>query len=387
MAEKEDYYKLLEIEKGASKEEIKKAYRKLAIKYHPDKNKGDKNAEEMFKKVSEAYAILSDDEKRQVYDRFGHSGLSGAGGGGGFSGFSDMNFNFSDIFESAFGGSPFEGESIFESFFGGRGRRSGGGRASRGKDLRYKMDLTLEEAFNGKKSSFEVQKQDPCDTCKGSGLKPGTSAATCPDCGGEGQIRQSRGIFSINSVCPRCQGKGKIISAPCPSCSGKGTSSKRKTINVTIPAGIDNGQSIKISGEGESVQGGEPGDLYISVNVSDDDYFVRDGETLYCEVMVPLTTAVLGGTVTIDTIQKKKIKLKILPGTQPGTQTRIKGEGMPVLNRSARGDLQVKLSITIPTRLNPVDKQLYEQIARGSEDEEKTSHLIKIKKQKSGFFF
>ena len=355
---KRDYYEVLGVPKNASKEDLKKAYRKLAIQHHPDKNKGDTKAEERFKELSEAYAVLSDDQKRAAYDRFGHEAVNQGAGAGGFGGF-NQSYDFSDIFEDVFGG-----DSPFSSFFGfGSGR---GGRSRRGSDLRYQMELTLDEAFTGKRHVLEVKKQERCETCQGTGARPGTTPRTCSECGGAGQVRQSRGMFSISTTCPRCGGQGRMIEAPCGSCGGQGVVSQRKKINVTIPPGIDEGQSIKISGEGEvAAGGGSPGDLYIAISIQPHEYYARAEEHLYAEAPVNLAQAVLGGQVDIPTIDHKKLKLKIAPGTAHGSVLRIKGEGMPVLNGGGRrGDLHVKILVNIPERLGAKERKLFEELAR-----------------------
>jgi molecular chaperone DnaJ len=357
MAAKGDYYELLGVPRNVNKEDLKKAYRKLAIQFHPDKNKGDKAAEEKFKTISEAYAVLSDDQKRATYDRFGHEGLGGSGGGGG--GFQQGNFDFSDIFEDVF-----SGDSIFGSFFGGGGR-GGSSRSKRGADLRYKMEVTLEDALAGKKHTLEVKKQERCDDCKGSGAKPGTSQKACPDCGGSGQIRQSRGMFSINTVCHRCSGNGRIVESPCSTCSGAGTVVQKKKINVTIPPGIDDGQSIKISGEGEAAPGdGSSGDLYLSIALRQHDIFIRQEENLFAELPVNLAQAVLGGSNEVRTLDGKTIKIKIQAGTSEGAMLRVKGEGMPILNAGGRrGDLMLRVKLDVPSRLTSKQKKLFEELS------------------------
>lgn len=355
---KRDYYEILGVPKGAGKEDLKKAYRKLAVQYHPDKNAGDPKAEEKFKEVNEAYAVLSDDQKRATYDRFGHEGLQGGPGGGGGGGFQG-SYDFSDIFEDVFGN-----DSVFGSFFGMGGNRQG--RSRRGSDLRYKMELSLEEAFTGKKHQLDVNKQERCDTCHGSGAKPGTSLKTCETCGGHGQVRQSRGMFSISTTCPRCNGQGRMIEAPCGDCSGHGTVTRRKKINITIPPGIDEGQSIKISGEGEAAAGGGPaGDLYIAITLRPHEHYARAEEHLYAEAQVNIAQAVLGSQIEIPTIDHKKLKLKVAAGTAHGSVLRIKGEGMPVLNAGGRrGDLHVKVLVQIPERLGSKEKKLFEELAQ-----------------------
>lgn len=380
MAGKEDYYELLGVAKGASKEELKKAYRKLAIQYHPDKNKGDTKAEDMFKKISEAYAVLSDDQKRATYDRFGHEGLQGGmggGQGGGFGGFGGGGFDFSDIFEDVFGGSS--DDSFFSSFFGGGGRRS---RTPKGRDLRYAYEVDLEEAIAGKKASFEVRKQEACAANGGKGTcAKNNKASTCGECGGTGQVRQSRGIFSIATTCPRCGGAGRMISNPCSGCSPAGIKEVEKSINVTIPPGIDNGQSIKITGEGEAAAGGGiPGDLYLSIKVKDHPFFVREEHNLYCELPISLVQAVLGDSMELTTIEKKKIRLKVAPGTQHGSVLRVRGEGMPILNAGGRrGDLHIKLLVDIPAKPSGQMKKLFEEMEKLSPSD-KTPKLKKLKK-------
>lgn len=381
MSTKKDYYELLGVPREASAEELKKAYRKMAIQYHPDKNKGDKVAEEKFKEISEAYAVLSDKEKRSMYDRFGHAGINGASGGGGFGGgFSGFggDFDFSDIFENAF-----SGESIFDSFFGGGGR---GSRQKRGADLRFHMEITLEEAFLGKKQIIEVKKQEKCETCGGTGAKPGTSPSTCPDCGGRGQVRQSRGLFSISTTCPRCGGKGSIVTSPCSACHGKATVAKVKKLNITCPAGIDNGQSIKISGEGEpSSSGGSTGDLYVTVSVKEHDFFLREGEALYCELPVSVTQAILGTSVEIVLIDGKKINVKIPAGTEHGSILKVKGAGMPSLRSGRTGDLHIKIKIEIPQNISSKVKKLVETLSDELGDKNNKATLSRLNRRSSFF--
>ena len=365
MATKEDYYELLRVSRNASKEELKKAYRKLAIKYHPDKNKGNREAEEKFKNISEAYSVLSDDQKRVAYDRFGHEGVHVGNDGSGFSGFTS-GFDFGSIFEEfedIFGGSSSSG-GFFDSFFGkSRGRRQ---RTDRGKDLQYNLRLTLNQAFEGYQTTISVKKNESCDECQGSGLQPGTQAHSCPDCEGSGQIRESRGIFSINTPCSRCRGTGRIIQSPCRSCRGKGVVFQNKKVRINVPPGIDEGQMIKISGEGESpVGGGIKGDLYISVSLTPHPYFFRQGDILYCEVPIPVTQAILGSSFTVKTLDGKKINLRIQPGIQHGSIMRIPSHGMPMLNTGGRqGDLHVKILVQIPNKLNGKERTLVEAWAK-----------------------
>ncbi|HMB01383.1 MAG TPA: molecular chaperone DnaJ [Spirochaetota bacterium] len=383
-----DYYDLLGVSKNATKDELKKAYRKLAIKYHPDKNKGNPEAEQKFKDISEAYAVLSDDQKRANYDRFGHDAFkqyqNQGGGTGPFSGFSGGSFNFQDIFgdfDDIFGGG-FSGESIFDTLFGrSSGRR--GGRQARGRHLKYSLSLTLEEAYKGKTVDLEVKKNVTCPQCKGTGSKPGSPPSRCPDCNGEGQIRQSRGLFSITSPCHRCHGKGTIITTPCSGCNGSGIVKEKKNITATIPPGIADGQSIKKTGEGEAVSMGTPGDLYLTISVKPHDIFHREGNNLYCEIPISVSQAALGDVIKIKTIENKTVRIKIPPGTQHGKILRIKKEGMPDVHSGHRGDMHVKVLINIPVRLSGKEKAVYEQLART----EKKSDFPQPKKLKRKSFF
>ena len=355
-----DYYETLGVSRKASKEELKKAYRKKAIENHPDKNKDNPQAEEKFKQINEAYGILSDDKKRQVYDQYGAEGVREHAAGGTAGGFSSSSFDFSSIFEEVFGG-----ESIFDSFFGGSGSSRSSRRQQRGRDINYQMTLILEEAFTGKKSAISIQKNDGCKACKGSGAKLGSTPHTCPDCSGSGQIRQSRGIFSINSTCHRCQGAGRFLDNPCHECHGQGKIKVKKTINVSIPAGIDNGQSIKISGEGESLGGhSQNGDLYINIHIKPHHHFARKGTDLYCKVPISVTQTVLGGQIFVHTLDRKKLKLKIATGTKDNDIIRIRNEGMPSLNnKNSKGDLNIIFQVEIPKKINPKTRKLYEEIA------------------------
>ncbi len=352
-----DLYTLLGVSKSATKEELKKAYRKKAIEHHPDKNKGNSAAEEKFKEINEAYAVLSDDQKRKTYDQFGMDGVKGGFGGGGTSGFSS-DFNFNDIFEEVFGG-----ESIFDSFFGGGSSRRT--RKRRGRDIHYQMDLSLEEAFNGKETFIDVKKKDSCPECNGNGGKGGSTPGDCPDCGGSGQIRQNRSLFTISSTCPKCSGSGQFVINPCSRCFGTGVLDKKKSIRIKIPVGVDNGQSIKITGEGESVgTRNQNGDLYISLTVRNHHSFLRKEENLYCQIPINITQAVLGSHIIVKTIDNKSIKLKIPSGTADGDTLRIKSEGMPILNSGQRrGDLNIGFKIMVPKKLSSKEKKLFEEIS------------------------
>ena len=362
MPVKQDYYELLGVSKNAGKEDLKRAYRKLAVKYHPDKNQGNSAAAEKFKQISEAYAVLSDDQKRSMYDRFGHEGVGASGGkGGSGGGFSGGGFDFSSVFEEF--DDIFSGGNIFESFFGGGGRRAS--RQRKGRDIQYRVTLTLEQAFSGYKTKVDLERQEQCGALTGRNCANRATLSTCPNCQGAGQIRQSRGLFSINSSCARCQETGKVIDNPCRGCSESGLRRISKTINVTIPAGIEDGQSVKIPGEGEGASGGGiNGDLYITISLKNHTYFLREEDILYCEIPVSITQAVLGSSLSIKNLDGKKISLKITPGTQHGAILRVKNQGMPILNSGRRGDLHVKIIVEIPAKINGKEKKLFEELSR-----------------------
>ena len=339
---KRDYYEVLGVSKSADEAEIKKAYRKLAMKYHPDRNQGDSDAESKFKEASEAYSILYDKEKRSAYDQFGHSAVDGNSQGGGFD-FSSSQF--SDIFEDFFGDS---------SFFGGGG---GGGRRrksnNRGSDLRYDISINLDEAFLGKKLKVKIPTQVKCDDCSGSGAAKGSSPITCNVCGGAGQVRSQQGFFSIQQTCPQCQGTGSMISNPCNSCRGVGRIQKTKSLMVTIPKGVDDGSRIRLSGEGEAgPNGGQQGDLYIFVNVNEHEIFSREENHLFAEVPLSMIDATIGGTIELPTIDGGKARLKIPEGTQTGDQFRLKSKGMPSVRNGNIGDLYIQAKVETPVNLS-----------------------------------
>jgi molecular chaperone DnaJ len=356
---KRDYYEVLGIGRGASIDEIKKAYRKLAVQYHPDKNQGNKEAEEKFKEATEAYEILSDEKKRQAYDQFGFAGVDGASGGG--RGFGSAAFHdFSDIF-SGFG----DFSDIFEGFFGG-GRRSAGGRHSeqRGSDLRYDAEIDFKDAVYGTKLEVEYHHNASCQTCGGSGAEAGSGRKTCQTCGGSGQVRRSSGFFSIASVCPHCRGEGFIIERPCKSCGGTGLVKKRQKIKVTIPAGIEHGRRITIQGQGDAgPNGGDAGDLFVVIHIRPHEYFERDGSDLHCVIPISITQAALGAELNIPNVMGQKIRLKIPAGTQEGKVFRLRGEGMPILNSHHRGDLYIHIVIKVPTKLSSRSRALLKEIA------------------------
>ncbi|MQX37200.1 molecular chaperone DnaJ [Roseospira navarrensis] len=356
---KRDYYDVLGVEKSAGADDLKRAYRKLAMKYHPDRNPDDTDAEQKFKELNEAYEVLKDDQKRAAYDRFGHAAFEGGGGGaGGFQGFSGAG-GFADIFEEMFG-----------EFMGGGGRRGGGGRANtRGADLRYNMEISLEEAFAGKKSAIQVPTSVTCETCDGNGAKAGTQPKACSTCGGVGRVRAQQGFFTIERTCPACHGQGKVIADPCGDCGGAGRVRRDKTLEVTIPAGVEDGTRIRLAGEGEAgLRGGPPGDLYIFLSVAPHRLFQRDGANIQCRVPIPMTTAALGGSIEVPSIDGGRAKVTIPAGTQTGNQFRLRGKGMSVLRSSARGDMFIQAVVETPMNLNKRQKELLEEFAKESGD-------------------
>jgi molecular chaperone DnaJ len=347
--EKRDYYEVLGIARGAAVDDIKKAYRKLAVKYHPDKNPGDADAEEKFKEAAEAYGVLSDEEKRARYDRYGHQGMSGMGG------FDPNQFaDFGDILGDLFG---------FGDFFGQRGGRRGGSRATRGNDLRYDLQLDFMDAVFGKDITLDVPRNITCTTCNGSGAKTGTQPVTCTGCAGKGQIRYSQGFFAVARTCPQCGGAGKVIKDPCASCGGAGRVREEKKISVKIPAGVDDGSRLRVASEGESgFNGGPAGDLYVFIQVKEHPKFQRRDYDIHAEQAVSFTQAALGGEAAVDTIDGAD-SLKIPAGTQPNQVFRLRGKGVPFLDGSGRGDHYVHVSVRIPNALNDEQRQLLERLA------------------------
>jgi len=353
---KRDYYEVLGVIKTSSAEEIKKAYRKLALKYHPDRNKGDKAAEAKFKEASEAYHVLSDKGRRANYDQFGHAAFEGAGARGGFS-----NFDFSNIFSDIFGSDPFD--DLFEGFGGSRGRRRSS--SSRGADLRYDLSISLEDAYNGKKQEINFSSSDKCGTCGGSGAEPGSKPVSCSTCGGQGQVRSSQGFFTIQQTCPDCAGAGEQISSPCKDCQGMGKKQSRKKIFTNIPKGVDDGTRIRLSGKGEAgIKGGGNGDLYIFVSIKSHSIFKRSEENLFFEFPISLADAALGATVEVPTIDGGKAKVKIPAGTQNGKQFRLKGKGMPMMRNKTYGDLYIQAITEVPVSLTKEQKKLLEQFKK-----------------------
>ena len=370
---KRDYYEVLGVNKSASADQIKSAYRKLAVKHHPDKNKGDKAAEEKFKEASEAYHVLSNSERKQNYDNFGHAAFENGGGGrGGFGNF-DFSNHFSDIFEDFFG----------EGFGGGRrSRRSN----NRGSDLRYDLSISLEEAFSGKKQDIKFSTSEKCDTCSGTGSKPGHQAGACSMCGGHGQVRSSQGFFTVQQTCPQCAGAGEEITHPCSSCNGQGKKQASKRLSVTIPKGVDDGTRIRLSGKGEAgSRGGGSGDLYLFINVHSHDLFKRSDENLFFECPVSIADAALGTSIEIPTIDGGKAKIKIPAGTQSGKQFRLRGKGMPYMRGNDFGDLYVQVTTEVPISLNKEQKELLEKF-REIENEKSNPSIKKFFQKAKSFW-
>jgi molecular chaperone DnaJ len=353
---KRDYYDILGVPKNAAEDDIKKAYRKLAMKYHPDRNQGDgaKKAEEKFKEAKEAYEMLSDAQKRAAYDQYGHAGvdpnMGGGRGGPGPEGFGGFAEAFGDIFGDIFSG-------------GGQGRRGGGGQqVYRGSDLSYAMEITLEEAAGGKETQIRIPSWDACDTCHGSGAKPGTSPKTCTTCNGSGTVHLRQGFFSIQQTCPHCHGSGKIIPEPCPACHGAGKIKRQKTLEVKIPAGINEGMRIRSAGNGEpGTNGGPPGDLYIEIRMKQHEVFERDGDDLHCTVPVGLTTAALGGTIGVPTLGGKA-EIELPEGTQHGKTFRLRGKGIKGIRSSYPGDLYCHVTVETPVKLTEHQRKLLKEL-------------------------
>jgi len=366
---KRDYYETLGVATSAEDKEIKKAYKKLAMKYHPDRTAGDKAKEETFKEIKEAYEILKDDQKRAAYDQYGHAAFEqgGHGGGGGFGGGGGgFGQDFGDIFGDIFGGGG-----------GGRGRQ----RQQRGSDLRYNVDLSLEDAVKGKSLEIKVPTYVSCDPCDGSGAKKGTSAKTCTTCHGHGQVQMRQGLFAVQQTCPTCSGNGKVITDKCTSCRGQGRVEKTKTLSVKIPAGVDTGDRIRLSGEGEAGEHGAPsGDLYVQVNVRDHEIFVRDENHLYCEVPISFVTAALGGDIEVPTLGGK-VKLKVPKETQTGKMFRLRGKGVKSVRSSSTGDLMCKVVLETPVNLSGDQADLLRQL-----EEKMASSSKKHSPKESGFF-
>ena len=371
---KRDFYDVLGVSKNASPEELKSAYRKLAVKYHPDKNPDDKASEDKFKEAGEAYSILSDKEKKQNYDNFGHAAFEGGGGGGGRQ-------------SGGFGGADFS--DIFEDFFGDFGGGQSRGRQktnNRGSDLRYDLSITLEEAYEGKKQDIKFSTTEKCNTCKGNGSKPGHSPDRCTVCGGNGKVRSNQGFFTVQQTCSQCAGSGEEITNPCTDCNGQGNKQTSKKISVTIPKGVDDGTRIRLAGKGEAgSRGGASGDLYLFINVHSHDLFKRSDENLFFEFPISIADAALGTTIEIPTIDGGKAKIKIPDGTQNGKQFRLKGKGMPYIRGSGNGDLYVQVNTEVPISLNKAQKELLEKFREI--ENEKSNPSIKQFFQKAKSFW
>ncbi|MGD9915257.1 MAG: molecular chaperone DnaJ [Rhizobiaceae bacterium] len=362
---KADFYETLGIQKGADEKELKGAFRKLAMQFHPDRNPGDKSCEHRFKEINEAYEVLKDPQKRAAYDRFGHAAFE-QGGGAGFG-------------QGGFGGGGFS--DIFEDIFGdmmGRQRRSANGR-ERGADLRYNMEISLEEAYAGKTAQIRVPASIACSECSGSGAKPGTQPVTCATCGGHGKVRSTQGFFSIERTCPTCQGRGQTIKDPCTKCAGHGRVTEERSLSVNIPAGIEDGTRIRLANEGEAGQrGGPSGDLYIFLSVKPHEIFQRDGADLYCKVPISMTTAALGGAFEVASLDGTQTRVKVPDGTQNGRQFRLKGKGMPVLRQPSIGDLYIQVSVETPQNLSKRQRELLEEFEKQSSQDNSP--------QSTGFF-
>ncbi|HLJ20017.1 MAG TPA: molecular chaperone DnaJ [Stellaceae bacterium] len=356
---KQDFYELLGVAKGCGSEDLKKAYRKLAMQWHPDRNPGDKAAEQKFKDINEAYDVLKDDQKRAAYDRFGHAAFENGGRGAGPG---DFGFaaGFADIFDEMFG-----------DFMGGRrGQQS----ATRGNDLRYNMEISLEEAFKGKQSNIRVPTLTACESCSGTGAEAGSKPVTCPTCHGHGRVRAQQGFFTIERTCPSCHGGGRVIENPCRVCGGQGRTRREKTLSVSIPAGVEDGNRIRLSAEGEAgVRGGAPGDLYIFLSVKPHRFFQRDGANIQCRVPIDITTAALGGTIEVPSIDGSRAKLTIPPGAQTGRQFRLKGKGMSVLRSPSRGDMYIEVTVETPVNLTKRQQELLREFSAAGDGKRATS--------------
>ena len=367
-AVKQCYYEILGVAKTASGDDLKKSYRKLAMEFHPDRNPGNKDAEHKFKVLSEAYDILRDEQKRAAYDRYGHAAFE-QGNGGGAGGF-DFGTGFADIFDEMFGDMM--------------GRRGGGRGPARGQDLRYNMEISLEEAFHGKKAAVTVPSSIACEKCKGSGAKDGAAPSTCPGCKGAGKIRRQQGLFTVERVCPTCHGGGQVITDPCPKCSGAGRTRKEKTLDVTIPPGVEEGTRIRLAGEGEAGMNGAPaGDLYIFLAISPHRMFQRDGANLFMRMPISMTAAVLGSEVEMPAVDGSKVKVQIPKGCQNGHRFRLKGKGMSVLRSTACGDMFLEAAVEVPVNLTDKQRKLMEEFEKGGEtatySPECTGFLDKVK--------
>jgi molecular chaperone DnaJ len=365
---KRDYYEALGVERGASEADLKAAFRKQAMKFHPDRNPDDKDAEGHFKEINEAYEVLKDGDKRAAYDRFGHAAFEQGAGGGGHGFGNDFASTFSDIFDDFFG-------------MGGRGRRRDG--RERGADLRYNMEISLEEAFHGKAAQVKLPTPVTCEACSGIGAKAGTKPKTCPTCNGQGKVRHAQGFFTLERTCPACHGRGQVIDDPCIACSGSGRTKRERTLSVNIPAGVEDGTRIRLSGEGEAgVRGGPAGDLYIFLSLSAHPFFQRDGADLHCRAPISMVTASLGGEFEVPTIDGGKTRVKVPEGTQPGRRFRLQGKGMPVLRSKQVGDMYVQITVETPQNLTKRQRELlkeFEQLSSKDTQPEAESFFGRVK--------
>jgi len=355
---KRDYYEVLGLARGAGDQDIKSAFRRLAKEYHPDKNQGDAKSEARFKEVNEAYEVLKDPQKRAAYEQFGHAAFEGGGGGrGGFG--PEFASSMEDIFENFFG-----------DFMGGqRGARGRPGH-ERGSDLRYNMEITLQEAFHGKTAEIVVPTSVGCEACSGNGAKPGTTPSACSTCGGHGKVRASQGFFTIERTCPVCHGRGEVIDDPCGDCSGLGRVAQERTLSVNIPAGVEDGTRIRLAGEGEAgLRSGPPGDLYIFLSIKPDAFFQRDGSDVFCRVPISMVKAALGGHIDVPTLEETVTRVKIPPGTESGKQFRLKGKGMPVLRTKMLGDLYIQVDVETPKNLTKRQRELLEEFEQESKSD------------------
>ena len=374
---KRDYYEVLGVQKGASADEIKKAYRTKAKELHPDRNSDNPNAEAQFKEANEAYEVLKDADKKAAYDRFGHAAFEGGmgggpRGGGGFQGQGDFASAFSDVFDDLFG-----------DIMGGRRAGGGGRRAVRGSDLRYNLRISLEDAYKGMQKTIQVPTAVACDTCKGSGAEGGTEPTSCPTCSGMGKVRASQGFFTVEKTCPTCSGMGQIIQNPCKSCGGAGRVEKDRSLSVNIPAGVETGTRIRLAGEGEAgLRGGPSGDLYIFIEVAEHPLFQRDGNALFCRVPVSMTSAAMGGDIEVPTIDGGRSRVKIPAGSQSGRQMRLRGKGMPSLRGGGAGDMMIELAVETPVNLTAKQKELLQEFEKLSEENNPESSGF-LKKMKS----
>jgi molecular chaperone DnaJ len=368
---KRDYYEVLGLARGASEQDIKSAFRRLAKKYHPDANQGDPDSERQFKEVNEAYEVLKDPQKRAAYEQFGHAAFEGGGPGpGGFG--PEFASSMEDIFENFFG-----------DFMGGRRGARGRPGHERGSDLRYNMEISLQEAFHGKTAEIVVPTSVGCETCSGTGAKPGTTPSSCSTCGGYGKVRASQGFFTIERTCPACQGRGEVIDDPCEDCNGLGRVARERTLSVNIPAGVEDGTRIRLAGEGEAgLRSGPPGDLYIFLSLKPDPFFQRDGSDVFCRVPISMVKAALGGHIDVPTLEETVTRVKIPPGTESGKQFRLKGKGMPVLRTKMMGDMYIQVDVETPKNLTKRQRELLEEFEKESKSDtspESAGFFAKVK--------